>query len=64
MLREAKPDNLAAPDFASSVMVEEVEVASAGLQPAIVIDLARGKRIINFASGSWALVASALTVLL
>lgn len=41
-------------------MIEDVEAAHPGLQPAIVIDLARGKRISIFASASPALVASAL----
>lgn len=41
----------------------EPEVARSDLQPAIVIDLARGKRISIFASASPALVASALKAL-
>lgn len=63
-LREARaepePDDLAAPGFAAAVMIGDVDVAPSGLQPAIVIDLARGKRISIFASASPALVASAL----
>jgi transposase len=66
-LREAHadpgPDDLAAPGFAAAVMIEEAEAARAGLQPAIVIDLARGKRISIFSSASPALVASALKAL-
>lgn len=60
---EPEPDDLAAPGFAAAVMIEDVEVARPDLQPAIVIDLARGKRISIFASASPALVASALKAL-
>lgn len=60
---EPEPDDLAAPDFAAAVMIEDLDVAPSGLQPAIVIDLARGKRISIFASASPALVASALKAL-
>jgi len=57
---EPEPDELAATGFAAAVMIEDADVAPSGLQPAIVIDLARGKRISIFASASPALVASAL----
>lgn len=57
---EPEPDDLTAPGFAAAVMIEDVDVAPSGQQPAIVIDLARGKRISIFASASPALVASAL----
>lgn len=60
---EPEPDDLAAPGFAAAVMVEDVEVAPSGNQPAIVIDLARGKRISIFASPSPTLVASVLKAL-
>lgn len=60
---EPEPDDLAAPGFAAAVMIEDVQVARSDLQPAIVIDLARGKRISIFASASPALVASALKAL-
>lgn len=60
---EPEPDDLVAPGFAAAVMIEDVDVAPPGLQPAIVIDLARGKRISIFASASPALVASALKAL-
>ena len=60
---EPEPDDLAAPGFAAAVMIEDVEVARPDLQPAVVIDLARGKRISIFASASPALVASALKAL-
>ncbi|MBV1691418.1 transposase [Novosphingobium sp. G106] len=58
-----EPDDLAAPGFAAAVMIDDVEVARPDLQPAIVIDLARGKRISIFASASPALVASAMKAL-
>ncbi|MDB5737912.1 MAG: transposase family protein [Sphingomonas bacterium] len=60
---EPEPDDLAAPGFAAAVMIEDAEAAHPGLQPAIVIDLARCKRISIFASASPALVASALKAL-
>lgn len=60
---EPEPADLAAPRFAAAVMIEDVDVASSNLQPAIVIDLARGKRISIFATASPALVASALKAL-
>ncbi len=60
---EPAPDGLAAPGFAAAVMIEDAEAAHPGLQPAIIIDLARGKRISIFASASPALVASALKAL-
>ena len=60
---EPAPDDLAAPGFAAAVMIEDIDVAPSGVQPAIVIDLARGKRISIFVSASPALVASALKAL-
>ncbi len=60
---EPEPDDLPAPGFAAAVMIEDAEGAHVGAQPAIVIDLARGKRISIFASASPALVASALKAL-
>jgi len=60
---EPAPDDWAAPGFAAAVMIEDAEAAHPSLQPAIVIDLARGKRISIFASASPALVASALKAL-
>ncbi|XHS02430.1 hypothetical protein ACFB49_40410 [Sphingomonas sp. DBB INV C78] len=60
---EPAPEDLPAPDFAAAVMIEGVEPAHPGAQPAIIIDLARGKRISIFASASPALVASALKAL-
>ena len=49
--------------FAATVMIEDADAARPGLQPAIVIDLARGKRLSIFTSASPALVASALKAL-
>ncbi|WP_334186035.1 IS66-like element accessory protein TnpA [Novosphingobium sp.] len=63
MQAEPLDDDLPAPDFAAAVMTEDAEGAHAGGQPAIVIDLARSKRISIFASASPALVASALKAL-
>lgn len=60
---EPEPEDLAAPGFAAAVMIEDAQGPHAGVQPAIVIDLARGKRISIFASASPALVASALKAL-
>lgn len=60
---EPEPDDLAGAGFAAAVMIEDVEAADPDLQPAIVIALARGKRISIFASASPALVASALKAL-
>jgi transposase len=65
-LREAAEpalDDLASPSFAAAVMIEDADASRPGLQPAIVIDLARGKRISIFGSASPALVASALKAL-
>jgi transposase len=60
---EPERDDLTTPGFAAAVMIEDSEGYQPGLQPAIVIDLARGKRISIFASASPALVASALKAL-
>lgn len=60
---EPAPDDFAAPGFAAAVMIEDTDATRTSLQPAIVIDLARGRRISIFASASPALVASALKAL-
>jgi len=60
---EPESDDLAAPGFAAAMMIEDVKAAHSGSQPAIVIDLARSKRISIFASASPALVAAALKAL-
>jgi transposase len=66
-LREAQAepptDDLPAPSFAAAVMIENVDPDRPGQQPAIFIDLPRGKRISIFASASPALIASALKAL-
>jgi transposase len=66
-LREANaepmPDTLPRPGFAEAVMVESEGAARAGMHPAIVVDLARGKRVSIFASASPAQVAAALKAL-
>lgn len=63
-IREAQvdptPDRLPAPSFAEAVVVEEEGAARPGLQPAMIVELARGKRVSIFASASPAQVASAL----
>lgn len=53
----------ATPGFTAVVMIEDVQAARSHLPPAIVIDLARGKRISIFSSASPSLVASALKAL-
>lgn len=45
---EPERDDVAAPGFARAIKVEDVEVAPSGQEPAIVIDLARGKPISTF----------------
>jgi transposase len=66
-LREAHAqppsDDLPTPSFAAAVMIEDTEATHPVPQPAILIDLARGKRISIFASASPVLVASALKAL-
>ena len=49
--------------FATAVIIEDAQAANPGLQPAIVIDLARGRRISIFASAAPELVASAMKAL-
>ncbi|MHA0320190.1 IS66-like element accessory protein TnpA [Sphingomonas melonis] len=60
---EPMPDELPAPGFAEAVMIEDADGARPGLHPAMVIDLARGKRVSIFASASPAQVAAALKAL-
>jgi transposase len=61
---EPAPDDLPASGFAAAMLIEDEEAGRRADQlPAIVIDLARGKRISIFASASPALVASALKAL-
>ena len=59
----ASADRMPEPGFAEAVMVDDGARASSNAAPAIVIDLARGRRISIFASASPAQVAAALKVL-
>jgi transposase len=60
---EPVPVDLAEPGFAEAMMVEDAEAGRAGVHPAMIIDLARGKRISIFAAASPAMVAAALKAL-
>jgi transposase len=60
---EPAQDMLPAPSFAEAVVVEDEGAARPGLQPAMIVELARGKRVSNFASASSAQLASALKAL-
>ena len=60
---EPAQDMLPAPSFAEAVVVEDEGSARPGLQPAMIVELARGKRVSIFASASPAQVASALKAL-
>lgn len=66
-IREAQvdpaPDRLPAPSFAEAVVVDDEGSARPGLQPAMIVELARGKRLSIFALASPAQVASALKAL-
>ena len=66
-LREAQagpmPAMLPAPVFAEAVVVEDDGAARPSMHPAMIIDLARGKRVSIFASAPPALVAAALKAL-
>ena len=54
---------LPAPSFAEAVVVEEEGSARPDLQPTMIVELARGKRVSIFASASLAQVASVLKAL-
>lgn len=56
-------DELSAPGFAEAVMIEDAGDARPSAHPALVIDLARGKRVSIFASASPAIVAAVLKAL-
>jgi len=60
---EPAPVDLPAPGFAEAVVVEDASSGGSGICPAMVIDLARGKRISIFAAASPAVVAAALKAL-
>lgn len=59
----APADATPEPGFAEAVMVEDGAGASSAAAPAMVIDLARGRRISIFSSASPAQVAAALKAL-
>ena len=63
-IREGRADTMSdrspSPSFAEAVVVEGEGSARPDLQPAIIVELARGKRVSIFASASPAQVASAL----
>jgi transposase len=66
-LREASVDAMAAPGpgpgFAEAVMVEDDGIVRSGQHPAIIIDLARDRRVSIFPSASPGQVAAALKAL-
>jgi transposase len=63
MGREADDPALLAPGFAEATIIEDDEGKPADCAPALIIDLARGKRVSIFASASPALVGAALKAL-
>ncbi len=60
---EPVPEGLPEPDFAQALMVEGEGTATAAVQPAMVVDLARGKRVSIFAAASPGQVTAALKAL-
>ncbi|MEG8220491.1 transposase [Sphingomonas sp. HH69] len=66
-IREAQvdpaSDRLPAPCFAEAVVVDDEGAAHPSLQPAMIVELARGKRVNIFASASPAQVVAALKAL-
>lgn len=60
---EAEPSEPLVPTFAEAVVVDEDAGACAGAAPAMVIDLARGKRVSVFPSASPAQVVAVLKTL-
>lgn len=66
-LREANaepmPEALPGPGFAEALMVEDEGTAHTGIQPTMVVDLARGKRVSIFAAASPGQVTAALKAL-
>lgn len=63
-LREAGaqmlPSAVSEPVFVQAVMDKDTEAGSPGQHPAIIVDLARGKRMSIFAAGSPAQIAAVL----
>ena len=57
------PDEVPAPAFAEAVMEEVALPATLGQHPAIIVDLARGRRLSIFEAASSAQVAAALKAL-
>ena len=55
--------DLAEPGFAEAMVVEDVRPGGSGTCPAMIIDLARGKRVSIFGSASPAQIAAALKAL-
>lgn len=66
-LREASaepvPEALSGPGFAEALMVKEEATVPVGAHPAMVVDLARGKRVSIFAAASPGQVTAALKAL-
>jgi transposase len=60
---EPAQEMLPAPSFAEALVVEDEGSARPGLQPTMIVELARGKRVSIFASASPAQVASVLKAL-
>ena len=60
---EPMPGEFLEPGFAEAVIIEDGGADQSGAHPAMVIDLARGKRVSIFASASPALVGAALKAL-
>ncbi len=63
LIQESEAQDLVDPGFAEAVLVEGAGAAPSCAAPAIVIDLARGKRVTIFASAPSALVSVALRAL-
>lgn len=63
LVQEPEAQDLAAPGFAQAVLIEGAGVAPSCAAPAIVIDLAGGRRVTIFASAPSALASAALRAL-
>jgi transposase len=63
LISEPEAQDAGEPGFAEAVLVEGAGVAPSCATPAIVIDLARGRRVTIFASAPSALVSAALRAL-
>lgn len=60
---EAEPSEPSVPAFAEAVVLDDGAAGCAGVAPAMVVDLARGKRVSVFPSASPAQVIAALKAL-